>query len=88
MKQFGFAVWDMEQNRPTRQTAGFSDLVAFGHGHILFIEVKTAKGKTTPAQDLFAAEVRKNVGTYVVWRSVIDAWQWLGEHDVVWISKI
>ena len=82
-KQLGFAVWDMEQNRPTRQTPGFSDLVACGYGRILHIEVKTPKGKTTPAQDLFAAEIRKNGGTYLVWRSVMDAWQWLEAEGIV-----
>ena len=77
LKNLGWAVWDMEQNRPTRQTAGFSDLVACGRGWILFIEVKTEHGRTSEAQDVFAAEVRKNGGTYLVWRSVKDAWDWM-----------
>ena len=83
LKQLGWAVWDMEQNRPTRQTPGFSDLVACGHGRILHIEVKTAKGRTTEAQEFFARQVRQNGGTYLVWRSVMDAWKWLEEEGIV-----
>ena len=83
LKNLGWAVWDMEQNRPTRQTPGFSDLVALGHGHILFIEVKTTKGRRTEAQDVFAGEVHGNGGTYLVWRSVKDAWDWLETQGII-----
>lgn len=83
LKQLGWAVWDMEQNRPTRQTAGFSDLVALGHGRVLFVEVKTAKGILSPAQTVFGAEVAANGGTFLVWRSVKDAWDWLAREGII-----
>jgi Holliday junction resolvase-like predicted endonuclease len=83
LRDLGWAVWDMEQNRPTRQTPGFSDLVACGRGRILFIEVKTAKGKMTPAQAVFAAEIGHNGGTYLVWRSVKEAWDWLEAEGII-----
>lgn len=41
-------------------------------GRTLAIEVKTATGKTTPAQDLFLARVRENNGVAFVARSVDD----------------
>ncbi len=77
LKKMGYALWDLEQNRKTRQTPGFSDLVAFGHGMILFIEVKTEKGKLSDAQEVFAHSVRANGGTYLVWRDVREAWDYL-----------
>jgi len=83
LMQLGFAVWDMEQNRPTRQTPGFSDLVAMGHGQILFIEVKTPKGRLSEYQKLFGSAVTNNYGTYLVWRSVTDAWDWLVEWNII-----
>jgi Holliday junction resolvase len=83
LKTVGFAVWDMEQNRPTRQTAGFSDLVAIGHNRILFIEVKTPKGKLSITQEMFGAEIEQNGGTYLVWRSVLDAWDYLESQGIV-----
>ncbi len=77
LKKMGYSVWDLEQNRKTRQTPGFSDLVAFGHGMILFIEVKTEKGTQSDYQKIFEAEVNANGGTYFVWRDVRDAWDYL-----------
>ena len=83
LKALGFAVWDTEQNRPTRVTAGLSDLIAMGHSLILFIECKTPKGRLTDAQHIFCQEVERNGGIYVIWRSASDAWDWLVEQQVV-----
>ncbi len=83
LKQVGFAVWDMEQNRRTRQTPGFSDLVAFGHGVILFIEVKTEKGRLSAYQEEFGDEVAQNGGVFLVWRSTRDAWDYLVQIGVI-----
>ena len=77
--------YSAEKNRRIRpwllteamQTAGISDLVACGKGRILFIEVKTEKGTQTPAQIVFQNEVEANGGTYLLWRSTKDAWDFL-----------
>ena len=83
LKKMGFAIWDMEQNRPTRQTPGFSDLVVFGHGTILFVEVKTPTGKLTGYQEEFGDAVGENGGTYLVWRDVRDAWDYLVQVGII-----
>ena len=83
LKQLGFAVWDLEQNRPTRQTPGISDLIAMGHGLVLFIECKTRKGRLTDAQHFFGQEVERNGGVYLIWRSTTDAWDWLVEQGII-----
>ena len=83
VQKLGFAVWDMEQNRKTRQTPGFPDLVVIGHGLILFVEVKTPKGKLSEHQELFRDEVTANGGTYLVWRDVRDAWDYLVAEGII-----
>jgi len=83
LRTLGFSVWDLEQNRPTRQTPGFPDLVALGLGRILFIEVKTRKGRLSDAQKVFRDECTQNGGEYLVWRSASEAWDWLVERHVV-----
>ena len=83
LKDVGFSVWDLEQNRKTRQTPGFSDLVAFGHGLILFIEVKTETGKLSEYQEVFAYEVRANGGTFLLWRDVREAWDYLAGLGII-----
>ena len=77
LRLLGFSVWDMEQNRPTRQTAGFPDLVVMGRGRILFAEIKTPKGRQNGAQKLFQAECEANGGEYVVWRTVNELVDWV-----------
>jgi len=83
LRTLGFSVWDLEQNRPTRQTPGFPDLVAMGRGRILFIEVKTRKGRLSDAQKVFRDECTQNGGEYLVFRSASEAWDWLVERHVV-----
>ena len=83
LKKMGFSLWDLEQNRKTRQTPGFSDLVAFGHGMILFIEVKTETGTQSENQKIFEAEVKANGGTYLVWRDVREAWDYLVTKGII-----
>ena len=83
LKDMGFAVWDLSQPRATMQTPGFSDLVAFGHGLILFVEVKTETGKLSEYQEVFAYEVRANGGTYLVLRDVREAWDYLAGLGII-----
>ena len=87
LRTLGFAVWDLEQNRQTRQTPGFTDLVAMGRGHILFIEVKTPKGSLSGAQEIFRDECLTNGGEWYLWRSTEDAKGWLVECGYVVEAK-
>jgi Holliday junction resolvase-like predicted endonuclease len=83
LHQMGFSVWDMSQPRATKQTAGFCDLVACGKGLVIFIEVKTEKGRQTVDQKCFQIEVTQNGGEYQLWRSVKDAWDFLESKGIV-----
>ena len=83
LKQVGFSIWDTEQNRRTRVTPGLSDLIAFGHGVILFIEVKTEKGTLSADQEVFGDAVAQNGGTFLVWRSTHDAWDYLVQVGII-----
>jgi hypothetical protein len=52
---------------------GFSDIVAvLPGGRACFIECKTAKGKTTPFQDIFLEEMREQGALAFVARSTED----------------
>lgn len=85
LRKLGWAVWDLEQNRPTRQTPGLPDLIAMHEGRrmVLFIECKTPKGRLSPAQEEFRRIASRSGATYLVWRSVADAWDWLVERHFI-----
>lgn len=51
---------------------GTSDLIAIGHGDILFIELKRPKGKQSPEQVVFQKEMISRGFNYVVVRSLED----------------
>ena len=82
-KQLGLPVYDLSQPRATCQTPGLPDLIAIGRGLILFIEVKRPGGKRTEYQRQFQREVEANGGTYVVWSSAKQAWDFLVERHMV-----
>ena len=52
----GALVYDLEQNRPTRQTPGVSDLIVLwpDGGGCWFVEVKAARGRQSEAQQEFS----------------------------------
>ena len=88
LKQVGFAVWSTEQGfrkerGGTRTTPGFPDLVAIGHGRIVFIEVKGPKGKLRESQELFRDECLANGGTWFMWRDEVEAFDWLADIGVI-----
>lgn len=69
----GAEVWDLEQNRPTRQTPGMSDLVICWPGRgVFFVEVKAEDGKQSAAQIDFQKAVLASGGRYVLARSIED----------------
>lgn len=53
--------------------AGVSDLIIVLPESVVFVEVKTDKGKQSESQRLFQDEVTKRGHQYVVWRSLDDA---------------
>ncbi|HEX9951232.1 MAG TPA: hypothetical protein VGB53_05645 [Rubricoccaceae bacterium] len=68
----GYLVSDFSQPRASMQTPGIPDLHAMGHGHALWIEVKTAKGVVSPAQAAWHDAARAAGQTVVVARSAAD----------------
>jgi Holliday junction resolvase-like predicted endonuclease len=51
---------------------GISDLIAVKNGRVIWVEVKTAAGKLSPAQRAFADNIRDHGGTYVIARGIYD----------------
>lgn len=55
-------------------TAGVADMIILlPIGNVLFVEVKTAKGRQSPAQKAFQERVESLGFNYVIWRSIDDA---------------
>lgn len=52
--------------------AGFSDLIVIAQGKILFVEIKTAKGKQSERQKYFQKSVEALGFPYAVCRSLAD----------------
>jgi VRR-NUC domain len=59
---------------------GFSDLIVLSGGKVLFLEVKSATGRLTPAQADFRDAVRDQGFAWALVRSVNDALGALAEH--------
>lgn len=76
LKLHNFQIYDLSQDRPTRQHAGLGDLFVVGHGTCAWIEVKTPKGKQSDAQKLFGRLVTEAGGLYFVWRHESEAIAW------------
>ena len=81
LRLVGFAVWDTGQGYRrdpggTRMTPGLADLVVIGHGHMLFVEVKTARGKLRESQLVFREACESNSVPWVLWRDVREAFDW------------
>jgi Holliday junction resolvase len=88
MKTVGFAVWDSGQgyrSAPggTRMTPGLADLIIIGHGGVLFVEVKTEKGKLRDSQIVFKKECWDNSVAWQLWRSVTDAFDWCVDMGII-----
>jgi hypothetical protein len=88
MRAIGFAVWSTEQGYRrdrggTRQTPGIPDLIVIGHQRVLFVEVKTEKGKLRWSQEQFRDLCEANGVEWQLWRSVTDAWDWCVKHGFV-----
>lgn len=53
--------------------SGVSDLIIILKNRIVFIEVKTKKGKQSENQKIFEKQVKKLGFEYYIWRDVFDA---------------
>lgn len=51
---------------------GLPDRIAVKNGRVLFIEVKTAKGKQSPKQEEFEDRIKEAGGEYYVVRGIDD----------------
>lgn len=76
LELLGYTVYDLSQDRATRQTAGIADLFVVGHGRCAWGEMKTQKGKQSPAQQKFEELVLANGGEYYIWRHESEAIKW------------
>lgn len=88
LKMMGAAVYTTEQGYRkerggTRTTAGIPDLIVFFPGVWTFAELKTAKGRLTPAQEGFREMCAFADAPWELWRSVEDAWNWCAKHGIV-----
>mgnify|MGYP001595894132 CR=1 FL=1 len=60
------------RQKPGLQTKGMSDLIAIGHGKLLFIEVKSSTGKASPEQIEFLKSLES---IKVVKGTVANCWE-------------
>jgi len=73
LRAMGCAVWSLSQYRPSGQSEGLPDLFVTGRGACIWIEMKSARGKQSPAQEAFQQAVEANGGTYAVIRHESEA---------------
>jgi hypothetical protein len=82
LHKVGFRVWTIGTTRPngdhrgTCQSPGLPDLLAFGRGRLLVVEVKARGGVLRPEQVAFRAECQAAGVAHVV-GGVEDVWAWL-----------
>lgn len=66
----GWYVWKNHQTLGSHR--GLADLTAVKDGRVVFIEVKTARGRLSEHQKRFRDDLVRAGGTYIVARSVED----------------
>lgn len=59
--------------------SGVSDLILVFKNKVVFVELKTLKGKQSPNQVLFEGQVKKLGYDYIIWRSLDDCVKFFGE---------
>lgn len=64
-------------------TPGIPDLIAFGLGCVLFVEVKSSTGKAKPEQEEFIDGVNSNNGYALVAREASDVFDFLVEWGII-----
>lgn len=76
LRTLGYHVSDMSQGRPTRQTPGIPDLFVMGHRRMVWMEVKTDKGKLSDHQMEWHRLARLNRVPCIVVRNETDVLVW------------
>ena len=79
LKTLGIFHWKVHQGLGS--TPGVPDILGIWHGKILGIEVKTAAGRVSPAQQLFIDRINREGGLAFVARGVEDVLQGLDIKD-------
>ena len=79
LRAVSFHVYDLSQPFAAAITPGMPDLWVCGHGHRVWVEVKTPRGKLSEAQETFRRLVLANGGEHYVWRSENEAMDWAEE---------
>lgn len=74
-------VWHYKVHQGLGSTPGIPDIIGIWNGHLLAIEVKTAKGKLSPQQEVKIREINQNGGLAFVARCVDDVIDALDVHD-------
>jgi hypothetical protein len=60
--------------------AGFADLIVLSEGRVMFLELKSSKGRLTPAQQAFRDAVEAQGFAWALVRSLDDALGALADH--------
>ena len=71
-------VWHYKVHQGLGSTPGIPDIIGIWNGHLLAIEVKTAKGKLSPKQEVKLKEINQNGGLAFVARGIDDVINSLG----------
>jgi len=77
----GLGIFHWKQFQTLGSTPGVSDIIGIYEGKLLAVEVKTQKGKLSPAQQSFIDAVNRNGGLGFVARSIDDLIDNLGVRD-------
>jgi hypothetical protein len=74
-------VWHYKVHQGLGSTPGIPDIIGIWNGHLLAIEVKVAKGKLSPQQEVKLKEINQNGGIAFVARGIDDVINALGVQD-------
>lgn len=78
LEAVGFKVYKTSQyRRPRGMSEGIADLIAFGYGRTIFVEVKTKWGRQSAAQEKFEYDATRAGGAiYLMPRSLVELQAW------------
>ena len=88
LRTVGGSVYSTEQGYRkerggTRTSAGIPDLIVIFPEAWTFAEIKTPKGRMSPAQEGFRLSCWDAGIPWQLWRDVRDSWDWCAENGIV-----